>query len=365
MTKLHELNSMGQSVWYDNIRRGLMVSGELQALIESGIRGVTSNPSIFNKAITGSDDYDQSLREYVRQGLAIQQIYQALTTEDIQRAADILKPVYLESDGVDGYISIEVSPKLAHNTDGTIAEARQLFSAIARPNVMIKVPATQAGIPAIHTLIAEGININITLIFSLENYEQVMDAYISGLEAYNQDHEDISGIASVASFFVSRVDTAVDRELERLDQKSLLGKIAVANSKMAYQCFEDTFRGGRWQALVAKGARPQRPLWASTSTKNPAYSDTLYVDELIGPDTVNTAPPETVIAFQDHGIVRRTIDENLEEAQEQLAQLAELGIDLATITQQLQDDGVAAFEAAYDSLMDGLQERCEELKVGA
>lgn len=365
MTKLHELHLIGQSVWYDNIRRSLMISGELDQLIRDGIRGITSNPSIFNKAITGSDDYDGSLRQYLVQGYTDQQIYQALTTEDIQSACDTLLPLYEESQAVDGYVSIEVSPKLADDTQATIQEARQLFGIIERPNVMIKVPATEAGIPAIRSLISDGINVNITLIFGLENYGQVMEAYLSGLEAYAENHAGLSGIASVASFFVSRVDTAVDRELEALGEVELLGKIAVANTKLAYQRFLETFQGERWQMLVEKGARPQRPLWASTSTKNPAYSDTMYVDELIGPDTVNTMPPQTVQAYMDHGRVERTIDSRLDEAESQLAQLAALGINLDAVTAQLQLEGVGAFEASFDELMEGIRKKCAELKLGA
>jgi transaldolase len=342
-----------------------MTSGELDRLIGDGILGITSNPSIFNKAITGSDDYDESLNRFVEQGYSDQQIYQALTAEDIRKACEILLPVYQDSRGVDGYVSIEVSPKLAHDTEGTIDEARQLFALIDQPNVMIKVPATEAGIPAIRTLISDGINVNITLIFSIDNYEQVMEAYLGGLERYAESHDNLSGIASVASFFVSRVDTAVDRELEARGEVDLLGKIAIANTKLAYQRFLDTFQGERWQALVAKGARPQRPLWASTSTKNPAYPDTMYVDELIGPDTVNTMPPETVEAVLDHGRVHRTIDEDLETAESQIGRLASLGIDLNTVTGQLQVDGVDAFEASFDALMEGIRQKCGELSVGA
>ena len=328
MTKIHELYKLGQSIWYDNIERDLIDSGELQALIDEGISGVTSNPSIFQKAIAGSDAYAAALQALAAEGIDTLQIYESLAIEDIQRAADLLYPVYEETDGKDGYISLEVNPTLAHDTEGTIAEARRLFATLGRPNAMIKVPATQAGIPAIATLIGEGININVTLLFANDNYEQVAQAYIDGLEEYARQGGDIDHVASVASFFVSRVDAIVDMALEAVGNEDLQGKIAIANAKVAYTIYEDLFGNERWQALAGQGARAQRLLWASTSTKNPAYPDTMYVDGLIGLDTVNTAPPATVVAFQDHGTVEITLTVDVDEAREQLAQLEALGISL-------------------------------------
>ena len=351
MTELHELAELGQSIWYDNIRRSLLDSGGLQALVTAGVRGVTSNPSIFEKAIAGSTDYDGALGELVTQGKSVEEIYEALVLDDIQRAADVLRPVYDESGGADGYISLEVSPTLAGNTGGTIADARRLFAALGRPNVMIKVPATPAGIPAVEALIGLGININITLMFSLDHYDAVAEAYMRGLEKLVAAGGDPSQVASVASFFVSRVDSAVDKALDEIEDRTLQGKIAIANSKAAYARFRQTFRGERWEKLAARGARVQRPLWASTSTKNPLYLDTLYIDTLIGPDTVNTVPPAALDAFRDHGTVALTLEANMEEAYDQLARLAELGIDLNRITEKLQEDGVASFAKAFESLL--------------
>ena len=351
MTKLHELTELGQSIWYDNIRRSLLDSGDLQALVTAGVRGVTSNPSIFEKAIAGSADYDEALGELVTQGKSVEEIYEALVLDDIQRAADVLRPVYDESGGADGYVSLEVSPTLADDTEGTIADARRLFAALDRPNVMIKVPATPAGIPAVEALIGLRININITLMFSLDHYDVVAEAYIRGLEKLVAAGGDPSQVASVASFFVSRVDSAVDKALDEIEDRTLQGKIAIANSKATYARFRETFRGERWEQLAARGARVQRPLWASTSTKNPLYPDTLYIDTLIGPDTVNTVPPAALDAFHDHGTVALTLEANMEEAYNQLARLAELGIDLNRITEKLQDDGVASFAKAFESLL--------------
>jgi transaldolase len=361
MTKLHELNQLGQSVWYDNIRRGLLDSGELAAFVEAGVTGVTSNPSIFEKGIAGSDDYDEALATLVTQERSVVELYETLAIEDIQRAADVLRPVYDRTKGLDGYVSLEVNPKLAHDTQGTIADARRLFAALDRANVMIKVPATPAGVPAIETLIGEGININVTLIFSLAQYQAIAEAYISGLKRMLVSGKDLSGVASVASFFVSRIDTAVDRALNDIGNRALQGKIAVASAKAAYVRFKEIFAGERWERLAAQGARVQRPLWASTSTKNPAYPDTIYVDTLIGPHTVNTVPPVTLDAFQDHGTVALTVEVGVDEALAQLAQLADLGLDLEAITQKLQDDGVAAFASSFESLLDSVQEKCERL----
>jgi len=366
MTKLHDLAGLGQSIWYDNIRRALLDSGELRALIEAGVTGVTSNPSIFEKAIAGSADYDTAMGDLVTEGKSPVEIFEALALEDIQRAADLLRPVYDRSQGVDGYVSLEVSPALAHDTRGTIAEARRLFAALDRPNVMIKVPATPAGIPAIETLIGEGINVNVTLMFSLAHYDAVAEAYITGLERLAAAGGDLAKVASVASFFVSRVDSAVDRALDNLDlptssYQSLCGKIAIANAKAAYARFREVFAGDRWKRLAAHGARVQRPLWASTSTKDPLLPDTLYVDALIGHDTVNTVPPATLNAFLDHGTVAPTLEADLDGAREQLARLAELGVDLDAITQQLQEDGVASFAKAFESLMASIAAKQEQL----
>lgn len=303
MTKLHELTQLGQSIWYDNIRRALLDSGGLQALLVDGVMGVTSNPSIFEKAIGGSSDYDTAIKALAGSTQTDEQIYESLALEDIQRTADLLRPIYEATRGVDGYISLEVSPALAHDTAGAIADSRRLFAALNRPNVMIKVPATPAGIPAIETLIGEGINVNVTLIFSLAHYEAVAAAYLAGLEKLSVNGGDLSRVASVASFFISRVDTAVDDRLADLGHTELQGKIGIANAKVAYGRFQQIFSGNRWQALAEKGARVQRPLWASTGSKNPAYPDTLYVDQLIGPNTVNTVPPATLTAFRNHGTV--------------------------------------------------------------
>ena len=362
MTKLHELASLGQSIWYDNIRRALLDSGELQALIEAGVTGITSNPSIFEKAIVGSADYDEALGDLVTEGKSAQEIYEALAVEDIQRAADLLHPVYDRTSGEDGYVSLEVSPNLAHDTEGTIAEARRLHSLLDRPNVMIKVPATAAGIPAIEALIGLAININVTLIFSRDHYDAVARAYIAGLEHLAASGGDLSKVASVASFFISRVDAAVDQSLEELrspvsNVQSLTGKIAIANAKVAYARFREVFSGERWVHLASRGARVQRPLWASTSAKNPLYPDTLYVDALIGTDTVNTVPPATLTAFMDHGSVALTLESDLEEARDHLAELAGLGISLEAVTQRLQDDGVAAFAQSFASLLSSVEDK--------
>ncbi len=364
MSKLHELAELGQAVWLDYIRRSFIVSGDLQALADDGLCGVTSNPSIFEKAIAGSMDYDQHLQRLVEKGLSVEEIYETLTLDDIRQAADVLRPVYDATDRVDGYVSLEVSPTLAQDTGGTVAEAERLFKALDRPNVMIKVPATPEGIPAIERLIGEGINVNVTLIFSLAHYDAVAKAYLAGLEKFMMAGGDLSRVASVASFFVSRVDGAVDPQLEAAGNAELQGKIAVANTKLAYARFQETFSGKRWERLAAEGASVQRPLWASTSTKNPLYSDVLYVDSLIGPHTVNTMPPQTLNAFRDHGTVAVTVDKELDEARAQIDQLAELGIDLDAITENLQDDGVAAFVKSFEGLMASIAEKRERLLVG-
>ncbi|RMG97365.1 MAG: bifunctional transaldolase/phosoglucose isomerase [Chloroflexi bacterium] len=361
MTRLHELSQLGQSIWLDYIRRSFINSGELQERITAGVRGVTSNPSIFEKAIAGSYDYDDAIAYWTEQGKSVPEIYEALVLSDIQAVADLLRPVYEETDGHDGYVSLEVRPALAHDTEGTVAEARRLFAALDRPNVMIKVPATPEGIPAIRQLISEGISVNVTLIFSLAVYEAVVEAYLSGLEAYQGD---LAQVASVASFFISRVDVAVDRELEALGVASLQGKVAIANAKVAYGRFRELFSSPRWQKLAERGARIQRPLWASTSTKNPHYPDTLYVDQLIGPDTVNTLPLTTLDAFLDHGTVADTLSTGLDEAQRTLAELARVGINLDDITDQLLAEGVAAFARSFTSLMESITQKQAHLQAG-
>ena len=360
MNSLKELREQGQSIWLDFIRRNLLRSGELKRMVEEdGLGGVTSNPTIFEKAMAGSTDYDDALRDILAadRQIEIGKLYERLAIEDIQQTADVLRPVYDATRGDDGYVSLEVSPHLAHDTAGTIQEAKRLRAAVDRPNVMIKVPATPAGIPAIEELIAEGININVTLMFSMDHYEAVARAYAKGLERA----ADPSKIASVASFFVSRVDTMVDKALEANgtpEAKALLGKIAIANSKLVYRRFLEIFHGEGFAALRQRGARVQRPLWASTGTKNPAYSDALYVENLIGPETVNTLPPETLNAFRDHGKVPGpTVKENLAEAEEALGRLSQLGIHLNAITEKLQEDGVSAFAASFDQLMAALEKK--------
>ena len=362
---LVELQNYGQSVWHDNISRGLLDSGKLQRLIdEDGLRGLTSNPTIFEKAINGSSEYDAPLKSLLAQGKEVKEIYEALAIEDIQRASDLFRPIFNETAGQDGFVSLEVSPKLAHKTEETIQEARRLWKRVNRPNVMIKVPATPAGIPAIEQLLGEGININITMMFSMDHYIQVAEAYIRGLEILERSARPLT-VGSVASFFVSRVDTLVDKLLEdrslkatsapeRKEIKSLLGKTAIANSRLVYQKFKEIFGRPRFLALKGKGARVQRPLWASTSTKNPNYRDVLYVEELIGPDTVDTMPPATIDAFRDHGKVRPSLEEKLEEPKQVFAKLAELGINMDEVTTKLQNDGVKLFADSFDTLMESI-----------
>jgi len=357
MTIIGELAEHGQAVWLDYIRRSLVTSGELQELVDQGLRGVTSNPTIFDKVIVGSADYDEDLKRLVDEEKSVGEIYEELVFEDIRRTADILRPVYDATSGTDGYVSLEVSPTLAYDTDGTISEARDLFARLNRVNVMIKVPATEAGIPAIEVLIGEAININVTLIFSLDQYEKVVQSYIRGLQRLHESGGDVSRVASVASLFISRVDTVVDTELEKIGETHLQGAIAVANAKMVYARFRGIFAGERWQSIAAHGGKIQRVLWASTGTKNPRYSDVLYVEELIGTDTVNTMPPAVLQAFLDHGYIAPTLDTGLDEAKGKLNRLAGLGIDLDGILLKLQEDGVDAFKQSFDDLMDSIAEK--------
>jgi transaldolase/glucose-6-phosphate isomerase len=364
MNPLKELLEQGQSVWLDYIRRNLIRTGELKRLVEEdGIRGVTSNPTIFEKAIAGSTDYDDTLGELLVKNRKAEagSLYEHLAIEDIQMAADILRRVYDETGGADGFVSLEVSPHLAHDTERTISEAKRLRAAVDRPNVMIKVPATPEGIPAVEQLIAAGVNVNITLMFSMSHYEAVAGAYVRGLARCARPDQ----VASVASFFVSRVDTMVDKALQNLgtpEAQALLGKIAIANSKVVYRRFREIFHGEGFAGLRQKGAKVQRPLWASTGTKNPEYSDVQYVEHLIGPDTVNTLPVDTLNAFRDHGrIPAATVKENLEEADAQLAKLKSLGIDLDNVAEKLQQDGVAAFAASFDQLVAALEKKRQSM----
>jgi transaldolase/glucose-6-phosphate isomerase len=373
---LVEIAKLGQSLWYDNIRRAMLTSGDLaKKIAEDDLRGVTSNPTIFEKAITGSNDYDEQFRALVSAGKGVEVIFEELVVEDIARAADTLRPAYDRLGGRDGFISLEVNPRLAYDTQKTIDEAERLFKRLARPNVMIKIPASQEGLPAIEESIYRGVNINITMIFSIENYVQVAESFIRGLERRAEEGKSVEGIASVASFFVSRVDTSVDAELEkrardaktpeeRADYESLLGKAAVANAKLAYQKYKEIFHGARFADLKAKGAQVQRCLWASTGTKNPKYSDVLYIDNLIGAETVNTVPPATYTAIRDHGRAELTIEENLDESRRVVARLAELGIDLKAVTEKLQRDGLDAFVKSFDTLLESIEAKRDALISG-
>ncbi len=360
MTRIHELAEYGQSIWLDYIHRYAMEDGTIADRLASGVQGVTSNPSIFEKAIAGSQDYDKDIQRLSARGLGVENIYESLVVDDIRRAADMLQPAYEQTAGKDGYISLEVSPRLAHETDATVSEAKRLLDELSRPNVMIKIPATQEGIPAIRMSIAEGINVNVTLIFSIRQYEDVVDAHMAGLESRLRAGLPVSGIASVASFFISRVDTAVDDALKELSQPHLMGHAALDNARLAYARFEKFRTDDRWKKLEQAGASIQRPLWASTGTKNPKYSDTLYVDGLIGPGTVNTIPPATLDAFLDHGQISQTISQDLDGALKRMAELADVGIDLGEITNKLLRDGVASFAKAFDGLLNSIRVKVME-----
>lgn len=361
MNRLQQLEAEAfQSPWIDNLQRSYITKGDLQRLVDTGIRGVTSNPTIFQKAIDGSSDYDEGFRVALTNH-DVEGAYWELVIEDVINACEVLAPVYKSSAGADGFVSLEVSPAVAHDTQATIEMARAFHERINLPNLMVKVPATKACVPAIQQLISEGHNINVTLIFSLERYGEVIDAYINGLEAYDGDYTNVS---SVASFFVSRVDTEVDNRLQAIgsdDATSLQGQAAVAQAKLAYQLFEEKFSTGRWERMVDRGARVQRPLWASTSTKNPAYPDLLYVDTLIGPHTVNTMPESTVDAFLDHGIVARTIDVNVEDARSIWKALQEVGVDMGDVSRVLEEQGVGAFQKSFDDLLSSLAKKAEQL----
>jgi transaldolase len=368
MNPLEQLLRCGQSIWLDSISRDLINSGELQRLVNDKLRGVTSNPTIFEQAINQGHSYDDALRQLLRADdkQTDKALFEALAIEDIRMAADVLRPVHDKADGADGCVSLEVSPHLAHDTAGSIAEARRLWQGVQRPNLMIKIPATPEGIPAIEQLTSDGINVNVTLMFSLRHYEVVARAYIAGLNRRATSAPRGMNVwpVSVASFFVSRVDTMIDPLLEKIgtpEALGLRGKIAIANAKLAYQRFREIFYGEPFAALHEKGARVQRPLWGSTGTKNEAYSDVLYVEELIGPDTVNTLPPKTLAAFRDHGRVRETLQENIAQAKADIAQLRNLGIDLDAATEKLQNDGVAAFSASYDKLIAALKDKRRDI----
>jgi len=360
-SRFHQLNDLGQSPWLDNLRRGWLTSGELAAWVERGIRGITSNPSIFQKAISVGHDYDEQFGDLIAGESTVTDAYWDLVTADIEGALAVLRPVYDSTDGLDGFVSVEVAPALARDAAATEAAARRLHEDIAEPNLYVKIPATAEGIGPIRTMIAEGHSTNITLIFSLDRYAEVMEAYLSGLE---QAEGDLSRISSVASFFISRVDTEVDRRLEEIGTDAALalrGQAAVAQGQVAYQRFKETFSGDRWAALAARGARVQRPLWASTSTKDPSYPDTLYVDSLIGPDSVNTMPEETAAAFLDHGTVARTVDADPDAAQAVLDAIAEVGVDMDDVSRVLEDQGVAAFSKSFDELLGALNAKAAEL----
>lgn len=364
MAGMKDLNALGQSVWLDYIRRNVVRNGELQAMIERGLRGLTSNPSIFEKAISGGTEYDAELRAAIETDPEVtsQSLFEMVAITDIREAADLLRSVYDETNGQDGFVSLEVSPHLAYERDATIAEARRLWAAVDRPNLMIKVPATPEGIEAIEELIAAGINVNATLMFSIAHYDGVAGAYIRGLERA----ADPAAIASVASFFVSRVDSLVDPKLDEMarpEAKALRGRIAVANAKLAYQRFLETFGGPRFEALRARGARVQRVLFGSTSTKDPSYSDVKYIEELIGPQTVNTLPPDAIEAFEDHGVARVTLTVDVEDARAAMAGLGQLGIDMADVTEELQGDGVRKFAESFNSLLAALDRKRGEVVV--
>jgi transaldolase len=363
----HLYHEFGQSPWLDNLKRGYITSGQLKRLVDHGIRGLTSNPTIFQKAIQGSPDYDTQFRDLATNGEhEIIDDYWSLVLYDIRGALDTFAELYHDSHGSDGFVSVEVDPGIAHDAAATERAARHLHEQIHRPNLMVKIPATEEGVAAIETMIGEGRNINVTLIFSLERYEAVMEAYLRGLETYSAaPGANLSAVSSVASFFISRVDTEVDRRLDEIgtpEALALRGKAAIAQGKLAYQQFLKTFSGSRWEALAAKGARVQRPLWASTSTKNPAYPDTMYVDELIGPDTVNTLPDATIDAFLDHGTLARRVDADLDQVDAAWRGLGHVGVDVDDVADKLEREGVASFQKSFDELLDTLQAKAAELR---
>lgn len=372
-SRLYDLQAQGQSVWYDNIRRGLITSGELQQLIDDGVVGITSNPTIFEKAMADGNDYDDDLKRLAKEGQDARAVFETLSLADIGNAADMLRGVYDKTDGLDGYVSIEVSPVLAHDTEATLTEARHLWNSLGRSNIMIKVPATPEGIPVIETLISEGVNVNVTMLFALDNYREVAEAYISGLEKRAEQGKTLDRVASVASIFVSRIDTAIDAQLdqkikasndatEQEKLRALQGKAAIANAKATYAVYQELYATERFAALRAKGARPQRLLWASTSVKNPAFPDLLYVEALIGPETVDTMPPATVTAFMDHGTAKPALIDGLDAAPKTIEALGEAGIDVPAVMQKLQDDGVASFAKSFETMLGAIQKKLDALR---
>jgi len=369
--RLNELHAAGQSIWLDFIDRTILRNGDLARRIrEDSLTGMTSNPTIFEKALAEGDEYDQQIMS-APPGLTAWDLFELVETTDVRTACDAFAETYRATNGADGYVSIEVSPGVSGDTAASIAEAKRLWATVDRPNLMVKIPGTPEGARAVRSLIADGINVNITLLFSIDAHRQVIEAYLGGLEDRLKAGGDISRVASVASFFVSRVDTEVDKRLDavaaagdpaaRDRAMALKGRAAIANARLAYQLFRRMFAGERWAALAARGARLQRPLWASTSTKNPAYRDVVYVEELIGPDTVNTMPPATIEAFRDHGVVARTVDQNLREATRVMEQLEELGIRFTDVTDKLLVDGLASFQKSFDSLISGLERKTKTL----
>jgi transaldolase len=372
MNSLHQLIQCGQSYWLDNLTREMIQNGALKRRVtEEGLRGVTSNPAIFNKSIMKSKDYDAQLRELARGEASVSEIYDQLVIKDIQDACDILKPVFDTSDGVDGFVSLEVSPYLAHETQGTMQEARRLFKRVNRPNVFIKIPGTKAGLPAIEQMLYEGVHVNITLLFSVERYEHVVEAYVTALERRKAENRPLQSVTSVASFFLSRIDVLVDQLLlhrippgddNNKPARSLLGKVAIANAKLAYQSFKKLFSGDRWKRLEDQGARVQRPLWASTSTKNPQYSDVCYVEPIIGPNTVNTMPEETIAAFAEHGKAKEnSVEGGIDEANHVMTELQRLGIDFGCVAWQLENEGVQKFIDPFAELMQAIAEKRQRL----
>jgi transaldolase len=365
MTKLQRLyDDQGQSPWLDNLTRGYLRDGTLGQLVADGIRGVTANPTIFARAIEGSDAYDEQFATLIAQGRPVMDAYWDLVVDDIIDALGVLRPTFDSSGGTDGFVSVEVAPELARDTDATIAAARQLHQRIAQPNLFVKIPATSEGVPAIQAMIAEGRSINITLIFSLARYAEVIDAYLTGLESLAEGGGDLSSVHSVASFFVSRVDTEVDRRLDAIgisEALALRRQAAVAQAKLAYRLFRDRFTDKRWERLAAQGAHLQRPLWASTSTKDPSSPDTLYVDSLIGPDTVNTLPEATIAAFEDHGTLARTIDSGVNDAEALMHRLAEVGVDMDDVGRTLEDHGVASFHQSFAHVLQALEGKARQL----
>ena len=369
--KVEALLKQGQSIWQDDIARSMLITGKLASTIKDvGVRGLTSNPTIFEKAISGGTDYDAQISELLGEGKAAQDIFEALEVSDLQGALDLFRPIYDQSEGRDGFCSIEVFPDAARDANQTRIQTRRLWDEVNRPNLMVKIPGTAEGAPVVGEMLAQGININITLLFSIAAYERVAWAYVEALEKRAAAGQPIDRIASVASFFVSRVDTLVDKMLDEkiasdpgnaAKYEALKGKIAVANAKLAYAKYQEIFGGDRFAKLKAAGARPQRPLWASTGTKNPAYSDTLYVDTLVGPDTVNTMPEKTIAAFLDHGSTERAVDKDVDQSRQLMADLAAAGIDIDAVTHQLEEEGIASFVKSFESLLDGVEAKRSQL----